>query len=1290
MPGFKPKTPIKKVPDDLAEPVKSSKINGATSAQKFVGMFASVTPVVSVPSKPVRKTKPKVVAEEKKEEKTILEEEEGDVEPVEEKKPDTITSEDLLEIKGLIEQEKEGLDSDGADTFYEPVPTAYIPSTSRGFSGFINKTYSSFILDPKNPPPPGQEKYPYQRFIREYMRTDSPYRGILTYHGLGSGKTCTAIAAVEAIYSRGKKKIIVMTPFSLRKNFLKEISQCGFRHFRLKNFWTSMPVDDADARLFATSVLNIPESHLKTARSIWIPDFREDTPNYNSLTADEQTEIRKQILSILIWDPKKNPTGLIRFINYNGISAKKLKEIACKPGGADFFNDSVIVIDEIHNVVRLMQGTIDPYLLSLPGTKRIIAKEEVTFESWKPSLCANPGKNYMRGYLFYRLLLDAKNSKIIGLSGTPIINFPEELGILMNILHGYIPTLEFNIQEMGDVTQKALNDLFRKNLYVDFISVGADVTKGGLKVILTLMPYGVRKTTELVGVERIDSEESVPSVDEIIGVIKEELTGSKLTLSGEITLKALPLLPPFGDEFRKHFIKGDSINNKIVLVKRLTGLISYYKGSRADLMPRIKSDVIVSVPMSTFSQKGYVAARNEEISKEKTKKGASAGPGGAWAEVYEVGTGAQTSNYKMASRQACNFVFPSDVIRPKPRNKRDSRSEADSGNKLADIIDRDIDTKKDEEFPEMDEAEEDADVGAAAEEDEAIKDELVEEPPPLEGGGDGHEERPAQEPVASSNPVAPPNPGPAPPEPGPEPVREGGIANLTRSFEDETALGEKIDAWKEADLAYKAWVEKDALYKAWVAKNPPAAAVVPVEKKKFVFKKPAPGELEAAMKAKAEAQKGECKSGVDEPYKDATIRAKECLATIGKYSLKLGGESGLETHSPKFAKMLENIAATPGSSLVYSQFLDMEGIGIFRLAMNANGYAPIEVVVGASGPAFTKATKESLVKGPAGQPRYMTFSGGEDEDIRRLYLDIFNANFNDLPEGIKSVLQTNGFINNHKGEIARVFCITSAGAEGLSLKCVRAVHIMEPYWNDVRLKQVKGRAIRIGSHLELPEADRDVTIYTYLTSFSQEAQVEKAGDKRIDETIRQSDAIDYESAKELNDKLNLQLKLTDAAGNKISQYVFTTDERIYIIAEKKKTITNALENIMKSSAVDCKLFSKENMDGTYNCLSLDGAVGDFMYNPDIDIDIRESASKFAEEKVAPARPAAPKAPVDYIRKKLGKAADAPIYRLKKVLTDGVVTSFNLYEDKDNGELVGTAGAKDGNPGPPIKFLNKQV
>ena len=46
--------------------------------------------------------------------------------------------------------------------------------------------------------------------------------------------------------------------------------------------------------------------------------------------------------------------------------------------------------------------------------------------------------------------------------------------------------------------------------------------------------------------------------------------------------------------------------------------------------------------------------------------------------------------------------------------------------------------------------------------------------------------------------------------------------------------------------------------------------------------------------------------------------------------------------------------------------------------------------------------------------------------------------------------------------------ISSAGAEGISLTGVRQVHIMEPFWNFIRIGQVFGRAIRMGSHLDCP------------------------------------------------------------------------------------------------------------------------------------------------------------------------------------------------------------------------------
>lgn len=354
----------------------------------------------------------------------------------------------------------------------------------------------------------------------------------------------------------------------------------------------------------------------------------------------------------------------------------------------------------------------------------------------------------------------------------------------------------------------------------------------------------------------------------------------------------------------------------------------------------------------------------------------------------------------------------------------------------------------------------------------------------------------------------------------------------------------------------------------------------------------------ALLKARAAACKTGRKPG--EKYQDACARARECLLTVAKPHMILGGPDGLANYSGKFAAMLTNIAAAPGSSLVYSQFLDMEGIGIFRTAMEANGYVPIEIEeVGWYKYGFSKRTIESFKPGN-NVMRYMTFSGKEDQNIRQFYLDIFNAKFAEIPDEMAKIIRAAGYTDNKVGEIARVFCITSAGAEGLSLRNVRAVHLMEPYWNEVRMRQVKGRAIRIGSHLDLPPDQRNVKIFTYISCFSEQAQLAKMGEVRIDETILQHDSIDDKKAQEYG----LPLK----PGQK--SYTLTTDEMIYVIAERKRRLISNMEKVLKSAAVDCPLNYNQNQDPNdpFKCFIVDitKGVGDFMFNPIFSEDIKEA------------------------------------------------------------------------------------
>jgi hypothetical protein len=112
--------------------------------------------------------------------------------------------------------------------------------------------------------------------------------------------------------------------------------------------------------------------------------------------------------------------------------------------------------------------------------------------------------------------------------------------------------------------------------------------------------------------------------------------------------------------------------------------------------------------------------------------------------------------------------------------------------------------------------------------------------------------------------------------------------------------------------------------------------------------------------------------------------------------------------------------------------------------------------------------------------------------------------------------------------------ISPAGAEGINLNNVRQVHIMEPYWNEVRIEQVIGRALRFCQHKDLPQDERKVDVFRYKV-------VRKSGKE-------------------------------------------TTDEKMEDISRKKNNLLLSFIEAVKEAAVDCELFKAHNMMGSkYKC-----------------------------------------------------------------------------------------------------------
>ncbi|ANB50782.1 putative ATP-dependent RNA helicase [Powai lake megavirus] len=103
----------------------------------------------------------------------------------------------------------------------------YINVDDENFYSFINKKYEQYKIPEKQKTfqqicfPKTYEFQIPQKFLAEFINPKTPYKGILVYHRIGAGKTCTAINIAENF--KTQKNIMVVLPASLKGNFRSEL-----------------------------------------------------------------------------------------------------------------------------------------------------------------------------------------------------------------------------------------------------------------------------------------------------------------------------------------------------------------------------------------------------------------------------------------------------------------------------------------------------------------------------------------------------------------------------------------------------------------------------------------------------------------------------------------------------------------------------------------------------------------------------------------------------------------------------------------------------------------------------------------------------------------------------------------------------------------------------------------------------------------------------------------------------------------------------------------------------------
>lgn len=115
--------------------------------------------------------------------------------------------------------------------------------------------------------------------------------------------------------------------------------------------------------------------------------------------------------------------------------------------------------------------------------------------------------------------------------------------------------------------------------------------------------------------------------------------------------------------------------------------------------------------------------------------------------------------------------------------------------------------------------------------------------------------------------------------------------------------------------------------------------------------------------------------------------------------------------------------------------------------------------------------------------KYAIISGDIPLETRNKIIQIFNSKA------------------NVTGDIIKALLVSKTGAEGLDLKNIRETHQIEPYWDKSRDDQFIARAVRAGSHDDLPKEDRDVQPYLYIATKNNEMWSMMSKEDREDESI---------------------------------------------------------------------------------------------------------------------------------------------------------------------------------------------
>lgn len=494
----------------------------------------------------------------------------------------------------------------------------WMQSNKKGFLDWTYKTFHPDIYESKSKSSNGM--FAHQRFVRDFLQYDSPYRGLLLFHQLGTGKTASSIAAAEGFVSRDKH-VIVMVPASLQMNYKNEIMRYASVGQPQKKQWAMIDLDKAGAK--GITALGLSKTFLRTQGAtakekgvvlifpmVFIPkEFPEDALlktniSWSHLKDDQQTQAQE----VLMYFIEKKYT----FINYNGVTSKSdaLKKFTTAIGT----KNPLVIIDEAHNFISRVVN----------GATITVARQ------------------------MYQHIMDAASARVVLLTGTPIINHPFELAMALNLVRGPI---SIDVYKVKDKMPASADDVY-------LALEGAAIADTVDEVILD-------HRNKLIKVAMKGAKSVVPGTWE---AAVKRLFVKEYKVETKVEKEQTYALPTTKEDFSSIFLdetdpENPRVKNMDVFMRRVSGTVSYLKTVGEHLFPIVHPRRIERIPMNKYQFDVYSKMRHKERDMEKSQRRKHRGaPGGVLAKQGTV--------YRAFSRMACNFVFPDGIKRPFPQDLR--------------------------------------------------------------------------------------------------------------------------------------------------------------------------------------------------------------------------------------------------------------------------------------------------------------------------------------------------------------------------------------------------------------------------------------------------------------------------------------------------------------------------------------------------------------------------------------------------------------------------------------------